>query len=194
MIDKKAFAQLRQQFEQYDALREELIKQSRDILKNSKAAIYSLHRGETKTAEAQLSEARKTIKKIELLIKKDPHLARVGAWSEALEEYVEASCYYEYTQKQQLPTTAELGVDAEIYLPGICDLVGELTRRAVNAAIKKDYKTTLTIKDFVTELYEELMLFDLRNIPARKKFDSIKYSLEKLEEVALNVTLKKQKL
>ena len=79
-----------------------------------------------------------------------------------------------------------------MYLPGVCDLVGELTRRAINAAIKEDYATTFEIKDVVSEIFEELMLFDLRNIPARKKFDSIKYSLEKLEEVALNVKLKRK--
>ena len=191
MIDKKAFATLRAQFEQFDALREELIKQSRDVLKNSKAAIYSTHRNDFKTAEAQLADARKMIKKLEVLIKKDVHLAQVGAWGEALEEYVESACYYSFATKKKIPTAEELGVDADVYLPGVCDLVGELTRRAINAAVKEDYTTTFEIKEIVSEIFEELMLFDLRNIPARKKFDSIKYSLEKLEEVALNVKLKK---
>lgn len=191
MINKKAFEQLRKKFEQFDALREQLIKQSRDILKNSKAAIYSIHRNEISAAEKQLEDARKTIKKIEALITKDVHLAQVGAWGEALEEYVEATCYYGFVTKKQIPTAEEIGVDAEIYLPGVCDLVGELTRRAINAAIKEDYKTTLEIKEVVTEVYAELMLFDLRNIPARKKFDAIKYSLEKLEDVALKIKFRK---
>lgn len=192
MLDKKSFERMRQQFEQFDCLREQLIKLSRDILKNSKASIYSVHRNELSVAESQLAEAKKTIKIIEALIRKDVHLAHVGAWFEALEEYVEASCYYAFVTKKKIPTAADLDVDAEIYLPGVCDLVGELTRRAVNAAIKEDYKTTLEIKDVVTDLYAELMLFDLRNIPARKKFDSIKYSLEKLEDIALQIKLKKK--
>ena len=88
MIDKKAFAALRAQFEQFDALREELIKQSRDVLKNSKAAIYATHRNDFKAAELLLADARKVMKRLELLIKKDMHLAQVGAWGEALEEFV----------------------------------------------------------------------------------------------------------
>ncbi|MBI4147824.1 hypothetical protein HY490_00880 [Candidatus Woesearchaeota archaeon] len=191
MINKKAFEQMRKQFEQYDELREQLIKQSRDILKNSKAAIYSIHRNELKTALAQLAVARAVIKKLEALIHKEPHLAQVGAWSEALEEYVEAAAYYDFITKKQIPSAADLGVDPQVYLPGICDLVGELTRRAVNAAVADDEKTALKIKDAVSELYAELMLFDLRNIPARKKFDGIKYSLEKLEDLALRIKLKK---
>jgi len=190
MINKKSFELMRRQFEQYDALREQLIKMSRDILKNSKRAIYSVHRNEISVAASQLAEAKKTIKKIELLIKKDIHLAQVGAWGEALEEYVEASCYYGFVTAKKIPTAKEVGVDAEVYLPGVCDLVGELTRRAVNAAIKEDYKSALEIKEVVTELYAELMLFDLRNIPARKKFDSIKYSLEKLEDIALKIKMR----
>ncbi|MBI4017302.1 MAG: hypothetical protein HY363_06445 [Candidatus Aenigmarchaeota archaeon] len=190
MIDKKSFELMRRQFEQFDALREQLIKMSRDILKNSKGAIYSVHRNEISVAALQLAEAKKTIKKIELLIKKDIHLAQVGAWFEALEEYVEASCYYGFVTEKKIPTAKEVGVDAEVYLPGVCDFVGELTRRAVNAAIKEDYKSALEIKEVVTELYAELMLFDLRNIPARKKFDSIKYSLEKLEDIALKIKMK----
>ena len=34
------------------------------------------------------------------------------------------------------------------------------------------------------------MMFDFRNIPARKKFDSIKYGLEKLENLVLELKLK----
>jgi hypothetical protein len=34
------------------------------------------------------------------------------------------------------------------------------------------------------------MLFDWRNTPARKKFDSIKYGLEKLEDLALKIKMK----
>src|SRR3989338_5321231 len=161
MIDKKAFAALRAQFEQFDALREELIKQSRDVLKNSKAAIYATHRNDFKAAELLLADARKVMKRLELLIKKDMHLAQVGAWGEALEEFVEASCYYSFATKKKIPTADELGVDADVYLPGVCDLVGELTRRAINAAIKEDYATTFEIKDVVSEIFEELMLFDL---------------------------------
>ena len=52
--------------------------------------------------------------------------------------------------------------------------------------------TALRIREFVTEIYEELLLFDFRNIPVRKKFDSIKYGLEKLEDLVLELKLKKK--
>lgn len=190
MIDKKAFAAMRREIEQFDALREQLIKDSRDILKLSKAAIYSIHRHDFDAAEAQLKSAKDGIKKLNLLVKKDESLGSVGAYSDALEEFVEASCYFSVAKNKKLPTAKELGVCTHIYLPGLCDLVGELVRKAVNSSIKGDFAAALEIKDFVAEIYEELMMFDFRNIPARKKFDSIKYGLEKLENLVLELKLK----
>lgn len=191
-VDKQAFAGMRNQMKRYDALREDLIRLSRDVLQLSKKAIYSLHRNEAKTARSQLTKAKSIINRINKLTKKDSRLAITGAYNEALEEYVEASCYYSLISKKRLPTAKQLGVGADAYLPGLCDLVGELVRKAINSAIKGDTKTALEIRDFVTQVHQELMLFDFRNIPVRRKFDSIKYGLEKLEDLALQIKMKKR--
>jgi translin len=191
-VDKNAFALMRKQMSLHDSLRDELIKTSRDALTLSKKSIYSLHRGESKEASSQLASAKKIIAKMNALIRKDAHLAVTGAYLEAIEEYVEASCYYSLLAKKELPTPKQLGVDIDSYVPGLCDLVGELVRKAINSAIKNDTKTALEIRDFVTQVYQELMLFDFRNSPVRRKFDSIKYGLEKLEDLALQIKMKKR--
>jgi len=192
MLNKKAFAEMREYMEKFDKLREELIAESRVVLKSSKAAIYAAHRGEMKEADVLLEDAKKTIKKADLLLKKEQHLAgSTGAYSDALEEYAEAACYVHYLKTQEIPTAKQLGIDADTYLPALSDVVGELVRKAVNSAIAGDYKTSLEIKQTVTEIYAELMLFDWRNTPVRKKFDAIKYGLEKLEDLALKIKFKK---
>lgn len=191
-VDKNAFAAMRRQMALHDSLREGIIKASRDALTLSKKAIYSLHRGETRTAKSQLSKAKRVISRLNRLISRDAHLAVTGAYTEAVEEYVEASCYYSLLVKKRLPTPKQLGVDADSYLPGLCDLVGELVRKAINSAIKGDNRTALEIRDFVNQLHQELVLFDFRNIPVRRKFDSIKYGLEKLEDLALQIKMKKR--
>ncbi len=189
MISKTKFEQMRKELDTFDKAREELIKTSRDVLKSSKAAIYSLHRNEEKEAKKQLNDAANSIKKIKESIKNNPDLADVGAYSEALEEYVEASCYYSFLNGKKLLYPEELNVDTETYLSGLSDLVGELVRKAINSVIKKDTKTALEIKDFATEIYEELLLFDFRNGSLRKKFDAIKYGVEKLEDLAVKIEL-----
>jgi predicted translin family RNA/ssDNA-binding protein len=189
-IDKRAFANMRDQMERHDRLRDQLIKQSRDALALSKKAIYSIHRNETATARAQLSKAKQVISQLRKLIAQDAHLAATGAYTEALEEYVEAACYFALLNKKSLPTAQQLGVDIDTYLPGLCDLVGELVRKAITSAIKNDKKTALEIRELVTDIHRELMLFDFRNSPTRRKFDSIKYGLEKLEDLALQLKMK----
>lgn len=190
MIDIKAFASMRKEMEQFDALREQLIKRSRDVLKASKSAIYSVQRSDYKTAEQQLKAAKVIVGELRKIVAKDVHLAQVGAYGEALEEYVEASCVFSFITRNELPSPKDLGVDADVYLPGLCDVVGELVRKAINASINGDVKTALRIKDFVAEVYQELLLFDFRNIPVRKKFDAIKYGLEKLESLVLDLKLR----
>jgi predicted translin family RNA/ssDNA-binding protein len=190
-VNKQAFSAMRQELTQHDALREQLIKNSRDALTSSKKAIYSLHRGETAAAKAQLANAKKVIAQLNALIRKDAHLASVGAYGEALEEYVEAACYAALMTTKTLPTAQQLGVGIDSYLPGLCDLVGELVRKAINSVIANDTKTALEIRDFVAQVYQELMLFDFRNTPTRRKFDSIKYGLEKLEDLALQLKMKR---
>ncbi|MBW2968670.1 hypothetical protein KY314_00960 [Candidatus Woesearchaeota archaeon] len=192
MINKKAFADMRKELEKFDSLRENVIKTARDVLKLSKAAIYEIHRGNLKSAEANLKNAKKIISRIDSLIKKNVLLASVGAYNEALEEYVEASCYLGFMKKKKLLTAKELGVGTNVYLQGLCDLVGELVRKAINSSIDNDFKTAKKIKDFVADVYSELMMFDFRNVPVRRKFDSIKYGLEKLETLMLDIKLKKK--
>lgn len=191
MLNKKAFQEMRAQMEKYDKFREQLIGQSRVVLKASKAAIYAAHRGDIKGAEKLLATSKADIKKIGTLLKEDAHLVNTGAYSDALEEYAEAACYVHYLKTKQIPTHKQLGIDADVYLPALSDVVGELVRKAVNSTVKGDYKTALEIKEVVEEIYAELMLFDWRNIPVRRKFDAIKYGLEKLEDIALKIRFKK---
>ena len=90
----------------------------------------------------------------------------------------------------KIPTSAQLKVDSESYLLGLCDLTGELVRKAVNEVIKKDYEAAVKIKDVVAEIYDEFLKFDLRNGELRKKSDQIKWNLKKLEDIVFEVKLK----
>lgn len=70
-------------------------------------------------------------------------------------------------------------------------MTGELVRRAVFLAGKGKYEDVVKIKDFVDEIYGQLIKFDFRNSDLRRKFDSIKYDLKKLEDLVLQLKLNK---
>src|SRR3989344_6016365 len=100
--------------ESFDTSREKVIKASRDILKFSKAAIYSIHRNDMKQADSNLKKAGEVMAKLESFTK-DPNLA-AGAYNNALEEFVEASAYYNFIRENKLLTAKQLNVSTEIYL------------------------------------------------------------------------------
>ncbi len=190
MIDKNDFLKMSQELEKHDAQREILIKKSRDILKLSKEAIYSVHRNELASATESIGRMDKEMNSFQEMVKGHEKLRYSGTYKITVQEYVEAVAFYSLMKDKRIPSSSEIGEDAELYLLGLCDLTGELVRRAINAAIKEDYGLTIELKDFVSELYGELMKFDFGNGELRKKYDSIKYDLKKLEDLALELKLK----
>ena len=82
MIDKSDFKAMRLEFEKKEKTREAVIGKSREALKLSKHAIYSLHRDEVKEAKAQLAEAKKII--VDVSPTKD--VGDIGIFGEACEE------------------------------------------------------------------------------------------------------------
>lgn len=189
MINKKNFEQMRSVMDGFDKTREDVIKIARIILKNSKKSIFACHRGDLKNARILLDESKVKIKEMEKLISAD-HDLMISIHNEALEEFVEAECFYNFLKNKKIPTCKELNVSVETYLQGLCDLTGELTRKAVNEVIEGNVDGVLEIKKLISDLYEELMQFDFRNSPLRRKYDAIKYSLEKLEDLSLKIKLK----
>lgn len=187
MINKKEFGKIRKEVEDSDRKREELIQISRKIIKLSKQIIYSLHRNDLKNALNKIKLIKKEKNNLEKIPKRrfDTNIGSV-----AMQEYVEALCYYEFVRNNKIPTKSSLKVNSEDYLMGLCDLTGELVRKAVASVINKKFKDALKIKELVNEIYGEFLKFDLRNSELRKKSDSIKWNLKKLEDIIFDITLK----
>ena len=184
MLNKKDFELIRKELIEFDAKREETIRVSRDVIKLSKQIIYSVHRNELNNASKLIKEMNN---KIKLLDKKKNY--DTGISFVAFQEYVEAITFFEIINKNRLPNKNELNVDVEAYLTGLADLTGELVRKAVHDAIKKDFKSVVKIKDLVEDIYGEFLKFDLRNGEVRKKSDSIKWNLHKLEDMVFGLNL-----
>lgn len=169
------FGDIRGIFRKCEAHREKTIQLSRDVIRLSKLVIYSIHRNELEAAEKYLKEIRGKARGLGNIA------YDTGIHDTAYQEYVEAVCYYDFVKGRKLANFKGLGVSPEQYLMGLCDLTGELMRRAVNSAIRKDFTEVLKIRNFVDELYGEFLKFDLRNSELRRKSDSIKWNLQKIE-------------
>jgi predicted translin family RNA/ssDNA-binding protein len=185
-IDRSTFDKLSANYDSYDKLREELIIQSRAVLKEAKQTIFTIHRNDNGDLSTNIQSLVKSKESIDRIISKNPLLSSEGSYSQAIQEFVEALSYYSIITKRILPSNIELCVDEEDYLLGICDLPGELVRRSVNKSIEGDTNTAIEMRNFVSELYSILLRFNPRNGSLRKKIDSVKWELMKLEDLILS--------
>lgn len=183
MIDDSDFSKIKERIHSLDRLREQIIIKSRAINRLSKKAIYTLHRNNLDEAKSLIDKARKVIKNIQGITDESPELLTVGAFGACLQEYVEAKSYYAYLTDGVMPTFEDMGVNPYHYLLGICDLTGELQRRAVHCVIQNRLEEVEKIWEVVSHIYERFLEFDLRNGELRKKSDSIKWNLKRIEEI-----------
>jgi predicted translin family RNA/ssDNA-binding protein len=188
MIDKKDLEQIKSKIEAFELERDFVIKQSRDIIKLSKKVIYALHRNDLKGASSAVTEMKTAFSKLDKTVK-IPKNRDSGSFKVAVQEFVEALCFYELMRSDRIPSNSDLKLDPEYYLMGLIDLTGELVRKAINSAINGDYATSVKLKGLVSDLYDELLLFDFAGGELRKKFDSVKYDLKKLDDLVLALKL-----
>ena len=189
MIDKKDILDIKKIIAESDQTRENIIITSRGILKNSKKAIYAVHRKDIKGAVKLITEAEKDIKKVDKIISGYSKLEFSTSFFSALQEYVEAKTFIAFISGKKIPGFSELSVSVDNYLLGLCDLAGELERVAVNSAIERDFELVYKIRDFLLELQDLFLELNLSNGELRKKSDSIKWILKKVESVIYDIKM-----
>ncbi|KAI4378413.1 hypothetical protein MLD38_015894 [Melastoma candidum] len=84
----------------------------------------------------------------------------------------------------------EFGLDLEDYLIGVCFMSNELPRYVVNQVTSGDYDCPRKVLNFLTDLNASFRILNLRNDFLRKKFDSLKYDLRRVEEVFYDVKIR----
>ena len=186
MLNKNEFNKIRKELNSSDKKREEIIQLSREIINISKQIIYAAQRNDLKTASSAIKNIKAKIKKL----KKINIVTDTNINSVAFQEYVEAIAFYEFVKNKRIPTKTSLNVSAEDYLAGLCDLTGELVRKAIYDVIYKKFDEAAQIKELVHDIYGEFLKLHLRNGELRKKSDSIKWNLKKLEEVMYDISMK----
>ncbi|XP_076065730.1 translin [Oratosquilla oratoria] len=83
-------------------------------------------------------------------------------------------------------------LDLEDYLQGTLQIGHELSRLAINAVSAGDYARPFQINAFLHDLHAAYSLLNPKN-ELRKKFDELKYSVKKSEEIVFNLSLRNLK-
>lgn len=191
MINIKFFSDLLKKYSQYNHQRHEVIKFSSDVLRLSKQTIFNLHRNQPTEAEQSLTEAEKILGQLDELFKKDGDLKTEGSFIAAVEEYVEAKFFKKVIENESidyLEVKPIIGYDE--YLSGICDLTGEITRRAILLATDGKSSEVIKLKKMVEEIIGQLIKFDLVG-KLRVKYDEAKRNLKRIEEIVYDLKIRK---
>ena len=188
MINKKFIKNLKKEYDKRESERTQIIGLSNSALHNSKRIIFSLHRGNIKEAKSKLAETEKIFKDLE---KKFGHkrITEEGSYRAGAEEYTEAKMFYLVLTGKKLDKIKEVNLDFNSYLGGLCDLTGELVRKAVNEAASGNLGETEKIKETINEIMSELTEFDMVGY-LRTKYDQAKHSLRKIEQIDYEIKIR----
>ncbi|MBW2997895.1 hypothetical protein KY321_00010 [Candidatus Woesearchaeota archaeon] len=180
------FSKLLKDFKKYDEARENVILTSREIIKLSKKIISSCHNGKIEDAENFKKEIEVEIKKI----REYNNIKSAGSYTIAIQEYIEAILFLEFIKNDKLLEYSEELCSPDEYVLGLCDFVGELQRRSVLEIANGNIDEIKKNHALVREVYDGILDFNTRG-DVRKKIDSIKYIMIKMEDIMMQLKLKK---
>ena len=157
--------------------RENLIKNTREVIILCSQAIINIHKGERK-------EAKSKIKKAQTLLKSFKRKAN-GEFQRYLltpeQELVEANALLAVVEKKTIPNHKALSVSDESYVLGLLDCIGELKRLVFDKIRVGDSKEGVRIFEIMENLYLYLYPFATYNKivkEARRKLDVNKVLVE----------------
>ena len=189
MLDSREAASIRKDLDLLSRGRIEIMKQSREVVKSSKELIYAIHRGDMASAKGFLAKIESERAKLDR-VANTPRLRAYHPYGNGVQEYVEAVAYYYVMSKERIPTRKQLKVDSETYLNGLSDLTGELMRKGVDDMVRERYAHAMLMRDTVNEIYGLMLSLDLDGGETRRKSDSVKWNLAKLEDLVYDAKIR----
>ncbi|ASJ12318.1 translin family protein [Thermococcus thioreducens] len=181
---KEIISEIREVLDEKDALREEALRLTREIVRLSGDAIKALHRGEMAKAEERLKLARRKVEELSEKLREHPDLYHSGYVQNAHQEFVEATLFLAYRTGRKFPSPQELGVPHADYALGIGDFIGELRRHFLLLLLDGNLDEAERTYRFMEEVYEDLMVLEYPKglVNVRQKQDQARHILERTLE------------
>jgi len=164
-----------------DKIREKALRSSREIIINCRKAIQYIHQNLMKNAKGNIKKASVKLQELYSLTEEHPDLHHAGFVENAAQELVEAYCLYNIMSGKDLPDPDEIKTTYSSYLLGLCDLVGELRRTALNLIRAGKAKEADGHLNMMEDIYDVIIRFDYPSglIPIKKKQDMVRSLIER---------------
>lgn len=165
---------------------------STNALQAAKQAIFSFHRNDWKAGEELLKKSLAALKKAGKSQEKSIAVNDEGVFNAALEEFAEADLFRQFLFKETIGPVRGIEVAPETYLGGLSDTIGEILRYAMKQATERNFSELKRATEAVEEIIGALIQFNFTGY-LRTKFDQAKNARRKMEEIAYEVSLKREK-
>lgn len=156
---KVIFSELIENLDKLDNGREEILKKSRQIVRDCSVAIKNIHRNEINLYQDKVNKIQLNLTILQQLVAKD-----IGAFSKYLkvpeQEYAEAVSLYNIINNKDLPSPSELEIDPLNYALGLADVVGELRRYVLDNIRNSTVQDLARILEIMDEIHTDLFSVD----------------------------------
>ena len=183
-------------FSRIHQVREESLKLSREIIRNSAVSIRASHRSQFDQAKSHLTKSEQKLTVIIDICHDTPEIYHSRFIQDAQKEYVEASLTLAFLTNSSLPELGSLSISPAAYLNGLSESVGELRRFILDQLRQKvslDYEKLLVLMDDIYTLLATIDYPDAITNNLRRNTDIARSIMEKtrgdLTAASINQTL-----
>ncbi|CAG8746240.1 13462_t:CDS:2, partial [Cetraspora pellucida] len=211
-IDLSFFGNIDAAMEEEASRKEEILRLVRDFDRTCRTITAILNKVHSAQAEEVPTVGKLAIDRFGEVKQPMPNLAQLvphqqyyrynELWSRTVQNSLFLAAFAIYLQYEKLITASEIEsllgakinlnndlqdfhISLEEFLHCFITLTNELSRLAINSVTVGDYNRPLRISNFVQQLYTGFQLLNLKNDALRRRFDSIKYNIKKIEEGTL---------
>ncbi|MBN1317712.1 MAG: haloacid dehalogenase [Anaerolineales bacterium] len=170
---------IRQDFTTKNAVRDQALQRSRQLIRLCSHAIRATHREEWEKAAEIIKEAEEEAAAMVNELTLFPDLYHSGYAQDALKEYVEAHLTFALIRKKPLPTPESLNVEPSTYLGGMAEAATELRRRILDIIRHRHDDEAERLLEIMDAIYGELITIDFP--------DAITYGLRRRTDVLRGV-------
>ena len=140
--------------------REKALSVSREVIRFSANAIRAVHRGDFDDARELIRKGGSRLRDADHIQESSPSIYSAGFMSDARKEFTEANVTLAVISGADIPSIADLKVDAAAYINGMAEVIGELRRYILDALRRDEVDGCREFMDVMDEMYGVLVTID----------------------------------
>lgn len=187
---------IRAELDLKNSAREQALRLSREIIRNSANAIRAIHRDEFDDARQLISEAKTKVIETKEMLQEHLDIYYTGYVQDAQKEHAESILTMAIVLNDRLPSHQEIGVECAPYLNGLGEAIGECRRRVLDIIRLGEYERGEQILQVMDDAYYIMVTFDYPDAITgglRRTTDMVRGVLERTRG-DLTVTIRQQEL